>query len=854
MTFIPVSVEITPESASYTAASIALAKAAEAKESQLAAKASELIVVAAESIVVADAAQVALDRVQTGLDATTATTKAGEAAASELIALASKEAAETAQGLSEGARDASIAAKDLAVTAKTAAETAETNAETAQGLSEGARDASIAAKELAVTAKTNAETAETNTETAQGLSEDARDASIAAKDLAVTAKLGAETAQGLSEDARDASIAAKDLAVTAETNAETAQGLSEGARDASIAAKDLAVTAKTNAETAETNAETAYANTQTLLTNFFDPTIMALSSRSTTDGATILKKLHNLQSYLDTLYNTVGLIEANQKLIWFADNPAIVRTDGVLKYYREGLETYNLADLDGSATATAQPRLVGGIAPNSKFAASNQNGEVRYFTHPPISFAANEAWSVTIRLKWEGSGLGYDNPIAGDISTATSAIWVRRTTNRIAFTNTLGTSVGSADGSSNAYIAKFTTIQYVADGNGNLKIYVNGLLLSEHSVITSAIFNALFVGRLTPISTYSLKANINYYHIQSGAMTAAQVLSEATFLRTLYPEIESTVIGTQEWATRNFEAVYTPMGNVIPEMQTAAAVEKLTGWDFTSGWSASGSTINNATQFTLNATNGDIRKSYLTVGKWYKLNIVGTATAGSFRVDNPNPLFAYGTTSVNTTIVFKAANANIYIVGQTSGAQITVSTLSVQELGWSNSTEIYDAVYAVTAGTAAQKHYAACKEAGMWCYYNNDAANGAIYGKLYNWHAVSLLDLDMASASFGWRIPTQTDWLAVQAFYGGSAVVGGKLKMTGLDYWNAPNTGATNENGFTALPGAKRDDAGAFAGLNASGQFYGSTEGYRYYVLASSAVGCQDIIDKKNGLSLRLIK
>lgn len=33
---------------------------------------------------------------------------------------------------------------------------------------------------------------------------------------------------------------------------------------------------------------------------------------------------------------------------------------------------------------------------------------------------------------------------------------------------------------------------------------------------------------------------------------------------------------------------------------------------------------------------------------------------------------------------------------------------------------------------------------GAWCYYNNDPANGAIYGKLYNWYAV----ID----SRGWRL------------------------------------------------------------------------------------------------------
>jgi uncharacterized protein (TIGR02145 family) len=100
------------------------------------------------------------------------------------------------------------------------------------------------------------------------------------------------------------------------------------------------------------------------------------------------------------------------------------------------------------------------------------------------------------------------------------------------------------------------------------------------------------------------------------------------------------------------------------------------------------------------------------------------------------------------------------------------------------------------------------KEAAMWCYYNNDVANGAIYGKLYNWYAAKLLDLDMESAGFGWRVPTSAQFTTLANALGGASVAGGKMKMTGLDYWNTPNTGATNESGFTGLGGGiKREDA-----------------------------------------------
>ena len=53
---------------------------------------------------------------------------------------------------------------------------------------------------------------------------------------------------------------------------------------------------------------------------------------------------------------------------------------------------------------------------------------------------------------------------------------------------------------------------------------------------------------------------------------------------------------------------------------------------------------------------------------------------------------------------------------------------------------------------------------------------------------------------------------------------GGKMKETGLDHWNSPNTGATNESGFTALPaGYKYDLSGNYGELGYIGHFWTST-------------------------------
>jgi uncharacterized protein (TIGR02145 family) len=57
----------------------------------------------------------------------------------------------------------------------------------------------------------------------------------------------------------------------------------------------------------------------------------------------------------------------------------------------------------------------------------------------------------------------------------------------------------------------------------------------------------------------------------------------------------------------------------------------------------------------------------------------------------------------------------------------------------------------------------------------------------------------------GWRVPGVTDFTILTNFLGGNFIAGGKLKEAGVNsQWLAPNAGATNESGFTALPAGRR--------------------------------------------------
>jgi Fibrobacter succinogenes major domain (Fib_succ_major) len=53
---------------------------------------------------------------------------------------------------------------------------------------------------------------------------------------------------------------------------------------------------------------------------------------------------------------------------------------------------------------------------------------------------------------------------------------------------------------------------------------------------------------------------------------------------------------------------------------------------------------------------------------------------------------------------------------------------------------------------------------------------------------------------------------------------GGKLKETGTTHWLSPNEGATNETGFTALPGGIRyNSEGSVADFSIFGYWWSST-------------------------------
>ena len=118
----------------------------------------------------------------------------------------------------------------------------------------------------------------------------------------------------------------------------------------------------------------------------------------------------------------------------------------------------------------------------------------------------------------------------------------------------------------------------------------------------------------------------------------------------------------------------------------------------------------------------------------------------------------------------------------------------------------------VTIGTQTwmAENLAYKADSGCWAYSNIE-----IYGYLYDWETAKKV------CPIGWHLPSDSEWTTLTKYLRGDRIGGGKLKST--IGWNNPNSGATNESGFTALPGGCRNDNGLFVEKGKFGSWWSST-------------------------------
>jgi uncharacterized protein (TIGR02145 family) len=143
----------------------------------------------------------------------------------------------------------------------------------------------------------------------------------------------------------------------------------------------------------------------------------------------------------------------------------------------------------------------------------------------------------------------------------------------------------------------------------------------------------------------------------------------------------------------------------------------------------------------------------------------------------------------------------------------------------------------------------------FWSYNGKDSLS-KIYGYLYTWYVIQD---PRGVCPEGFHVPSDQEWISLINSLDGNIEAGAKMKETDFVHWMKPNANATNESGFTALPGGYRDQDGNYYVLGFRGYWWSSKKNYVVMAWNSGLIYNNDILErldflKKNGLSVRCVK
>ena len=307
-------------------------------------------------------------------------------------------------------------------------------------------------------------------------------------------------------------------------------------------------------------------------------------------------------------------------------------------------------------------------------------------------------------------------------------------------------------------------------------------------------------GTASPITVNGL-TNGTAYTFTVTATNAIGTSAASSASNSVTPVAPSTVAGAptigtasagNAQATVTFTAPVSNGGSAITGYMVTSVPGGLTGTGTASPITVSGLTNGTAYTFTVTATNA-----------------IGTSLASS------------ASNSVTPTAPITDIDGNVYNTVYI-GTQLWMAE-NLKTTKYNDGTPIPN----VTVDMATW----AALTTGAYSDYNNTPANSTIYGRLYNWYAVDNNAATKVASNGGknvcptsWHVPTDTEWTTLTTYLGGESVAGGKLKETGITHWITPNTGATNETGFTALPGGYRTDGGLYYYVGDEGYWWGSAE------------------------------
>ena len=259
-----------------------------------------------------------------------------------------------------------------------------------------------------------------------------------------------------------------------------------------------------------------------------------------------------------------------------------------------------------------------------------------------------------------------------------------------------------------------------------------------------------------------------------------------------------------------------------------------------------------------------------------KFRILAPGTAGQVlkMSSGTNPVPVWGTDATTSVPAFSPCGTTISDIDGNSyntvliGAQCwTKENLRVRR--YNNGRSI---LFDATGGSGGSSTTWRDSTIGAHTIYAHDStattpSNRTKYGYLYNWYAAkgiyttgNIQSTDTLNiCPSGWHVPTDAEWTTLTTELGGESVAGGKMKSVGTAYWNSSNTGATNESGFSALPGGYRNSDGSFTSISGNAFFWSATESDGSYAWGRNLLGITGVVFRNGnvksvGASVRCLR
>ena len=346
----------------------------------------------------------------------------------------------------------------------------------------------------------------------------------------------------------------------------------------------------------------------------------------------------------------------------------------------------------------------------------------------------------------------------------------------------------------------------ITDDGGSI-VTARGVCWGTSANPTTAGFNTVdgigigsFTSNITgldPRTTYYARA---YATTNSGTIYGAQVNFTTT------PEVPKLLVTTA--SVTNIASTTAISGGTIPNVDGLNVSERGVCWSTTenptitnsktSDGIGTGTYASNITGLTVNTTY--YARAYATnsSGTVYGNQVVFTVPNNSPVEFNPN--VSYGSVSDIEGNVYKTITIgtqtwmaeNLRTTKYNDGSAIPLIT---NDAGWNQGSS------------------------PGYSFYSYDAAYKNTYGAYYNGYAVSTGKL----CPVGWHVPVDDEWKTLIDYLGGDVLAGAKMKETGTTHWLTPNYGATNESGFSGLPGSFVK-GGKFNIIGITGNWWGSTD------------------------------